>query len=302
VANSPSQDLNLQRGDRALHSSLQEWITQQSKCETTDQGNGKALPDLDDDTSRIRQSYFSPSVVSPESVVYPDHAPSGTSPEPSIAPQRANIREAGSRASVERRAFRTAIRGAIIVIAVAAGWQVYRDDQTKDLLKAWGHSLLNRSSAVLATTQPGSEIAAEPGSKLSDQAVTPSAPTSIAIREFPELQQQLQTIVSDLAALQRIVEQVASKQEQISRDVATLQATEQNISGRVSSLTQPTAVRVVQRRNVAKLVHSGTPKQSAAESLPVQTPTPETPAPVDRPPRPPLPLSTPPEEAPSSAH
>jgi len=302
VANSQSQDLNLQRGDRALHSSLQEWITQQSKCETTDQGNGKALPDLDDDTSRIRQSYFSPSVVSRESVVYPDHAPSGTSPEPSIAPQRANIREAGSRASVERRAFRTAIRGVIIVIAVAAGLQVYRDDQTKDLLKAWGHSLLNRSSAVLATTQPGSEIAAEPGSKLSDQAVTPSAPTSIAIREFPELQQQLQTIVSDLAALQRIVERVASKQEQVSRDVATLQATEQNISGRVSSLTQPTAVRVVQRRNVAKLVHSGTPKQSAAESLPVQTPTPETPSPVDRPPRPPLPLATPPEEAPSSAH
>ena len=303
MANSQSQDLNLQRGDRALHSSLQEWITQQSKCETTDQGNGKALPDLDDDTSRIRRSYFSPSVVSPE--VYPEpfnHAPSGTSPEPSIAPQQANIKEAGSRASVERRAFRTAIRGAIIVIAVAAGWQVYRDDQTKDLLKAWGHSLLNRSSAVLATTQPGSEIAAEPGSKLSDQAVTPSAPTSIAIREFPELQQQLQTIVSDLVALQRIVEQVASKQEQISRDVATLQATEQNISGRVSSLTQPTAVRVVQRRNVAKLVHSGTPKQSAAESLPVQTPTPETPSPVDRPPRPPLPLSTPPEEAPSSAH
>jgi len=61
MANSQSQDLNLQRGDRALHSSLQEWMTQQSKCETTDQGNGKALPDLDDDTSRIRQSYFSPS-------------------------------------------------------------------------------------------------------------------------------------------------------------------------------------------------------------------------------------------------
>ena len=223
MANSPSQDLNPQRGDRALHSSLQEWMTEQSKCETTDQGNGKALPDLDDDTCRTRQSYFSPNVVSPEPFI---HAPSGTSPEPSIAPQRANIKEAGSRASVERRAFRTAIRGAIIVIAVAAGWQVYRDDQTKDLLKAWGHSLLNRSSAVLGTTQPGSEIVAEPGSKLSDQAVTPSAPTSIAIREFPQLQQQLQTIVSDLGALQRIVEQVASKQEQISRDVATLQSTE----------------------------------------------------------------------------
>ena len=300
MANSQSQDLNLQRGDRALHSSLQEWMTQQSKCETTDRGNGKALPDLDDDASRTRQSYFSPNVVSPEPSI---HAPSGTSPESSIDPnQRANIKEAGSRASVERRTFRTAIRSLIIVIAVAAGWQVYRDDQTKDLLKAWGHSLLNRSSAVLGTTQPGSEIAAEPGSKLSDQAVTPSAPTSIAIREFPELRQQLQTMVSDLAALQRIIEQVASKQEQISRDVVTLQATEQNISEKVSSLTQPTAVRVVQRRNVAKLVHSGTPKQPAAESLPVQTPAPESSSPADQPPRPPLPLSTPPEEAPSSAH
>ena len=61
MAHSQSQDLS---GDRALHSSLQEWMTQQSKCETTDQGNGKALPDKDDDTSRTRQSDFSPSVVS----------------------------------------------------------------------------------------------------------------------------------------------------------------------------------------------------------------------------------------------
>ena len=40
-----------------LHSSLQEWITQQSKCETTDQGNGKALPDLDDDTYTTIEIY-----------------------------------------------------------------------------------------------------------------------------------------------------------------------------------------------------------------------------------------------------
>ena len=115
MAHSQSQDLS---GDRALLSSLQEWMTQQSKCETTDQGNGKALPDLDDDTCRTRQSYFSPNVVSPEPFI---HAPSGTSPEPSIDPnQRANIKEAGSRASLERRTFRTAIRGVVIVIAVAA--------------------------------------------------------------------------------------------------------------------------------------------------------------------------------------
>src|SRR5580704_9878504 len=102
MANSQSQDLNLQRGDRALHSSLQEWMTQQSKCETTDQGNGKVLPDLDDDASRTRQSYYSPNAYYSPNVVSPEpsiHAPSGTSPESSIDPnQRANIKEAGSRA------------------------------------------------------------------------------------------------------------------------------------------------------------------------------------------------------------
>jgi len=297
VANSQSQDLNL-RGDRALHSSLQEWITQQSKCETTVQGNGKALPDLDDDTSRIRQSYFSPSVVSPE--VYPDHAPSGTSPEPSIAPQQANIKEVGGESSVGRRIFRTVVSGLIIAVAVGAGWQVYRGDQTKELLKTWGHSSLIWMSAVLGTSQRGSELATEPDSKLSDHAVTPST-TSVTVKESPELQQQLQNVVSDLAALQRLVEQVASKQEQISRDMMTLQAAEQNLSAKISSLTQPAAVRVAPRRNIAKLVHSEAPKPTA-ESLPLQPPASETPSPADQPPRPPLPLSAPPTEASLSAH
>ena len=297
MANSQSQDLNL-RGDRALHSSLQEWITQQSKCETTVQGNGKALPDLDDDTSRIRQSHFSPSVVSPE--VYPDHAPSGTSPEPSIAPQQANIKEVGGGSSVGRRIFRTVVSGLIIAVAVGAGWQVYRGDQTKELLKTWGHSSLIWMSAVLGTSQRGSELATEPNSKLSDHAVTPST-TSVTVKDSPELQQQLQNVVSDLAALQRLVEQVASKQEQISRDMMTLQAAEQNLSAKISSFTQPAAVRVAPRRNIAKLVHSEAPKPTA-ESLPLQPPASETPSPADQPPRPPLPLPAPPTEASSSAH
>jgi peptidoglycan hydrolase CwlO-like protein len=125
---------------------------------------------------------------------------------------------------------------------------------------------------------------------LSDHAVTPST-TSITVKESPELQQQLQNMVSDLAALQRLVEQLASKQEQISRDMMTLQAAEQNRSAKISSVAQPAAVRVAPRRNIAKLMHSEAPK-----------PSPETPSPADQPPRPPLPLSAPPTEASSSAH
>jgi hypothetical protein len=287
MASSQSQGLNLQHGDQVLHSLLQEWIAKQTKVvETTDQTDLKAFPDLDDGTPRTRPSYFFPSVPEPSV-----DSPSGTSPESSIDPnQRANIQGVGGRPSVGRRTFRTVVSGLIIAVAIGSGWEVYRGDQTEELLKTWGHSSLIWMLAVLGTSQRGLELATEPDSKLSDHAVTPST-TSITVKESPELQQQLQNVVSDLAALQRLVEQVASKQEKISRDVMALQAAEQNLNAKISSLTQPAAVRVAPRRNIAKLMHSEAPK-----------PSPETPSPADQPPRPPLPLSAPPTEASSSAH
>jgi len=305
---SQSQGLNL-HGDQVLHSLLQKWITQQSKVvKTTDQADQEASPDLDKVASPTPQPYFSPSVVSSESSI---DAPSGISPESSSDPnQRANIQEVGGRSSAGKPTLRTVIGGLIIVVAVAvgAGWQVYGGDQTKELLKAWGRSSLIWMSAVLGTSQRGSEFATEPGSKLPDQAVTPSA-TSITVTESLELHQQLQNVVSDLAALQRLVEQVASKQEQvaskqeqISRDMTTLQAAEQNLSAKISSFTLPAAVRLAPRRNVAKLVHSEAPKQPTAVSQPVQPPALETPSPADQPPRPPLLLSGSPTETSSSAH
>jgi len=306
MAGSQSQGLNL-HGDQALHSLLQEWITQQSKVvKTTDQADQEASPDLDKVASPTPQPYFSPSVVSSESSI---DAPSGISPESSIDPnQRANIQEVGGRSSAGKRTLRTVIGGLIIAVAVGAGWQVYGGDQTKELLKAWGRPSLIWMSAVLGTSQRDSEFATEPGSKLPDQAATPSA-TSITVTESLELHQQLQNVVSDLAALQRLVEQVASKQEQvaskqeqISRDITTLQAAEQNLSAKMSSLTQPAAVRLAPRRSVARLVHSEALKQPTAVSQPVQPPAPETPSPADQPPRPPLPLSGPPTETFSSAH
>jgi len=298
MVDSQSQALNLQHGDQVIRSLLEEWIAKQAQGrKTKDQTDRKAFPDLDDGTSRTRPSYFSPSVPEPSV-----DSPSGTSPESSIDPnQRANIQEVGGRSSVGKRTFRTVVGGLIIAVAVGAGWQVYGGDQTKELLKASGRSLLLWVSAVLDTSHRDSEFATEPDSKLPDHAVTPPA-TSITVTESLELHQQLQNVVSDLAALQRLVEQVASKQEQISRDMTTLQAAEQNLSAKVSSLTQPAAVRLAPRRNVAKLVHSEAPKQPTAVSQPVQPPAPETPSPADQPPRPPLPVSVPPTATSSSAH
>ena len=177
---SQSQGLNL-HGDQVLHSLLQKWITQQGKVvKTTDQADQKASPDLDNVASRTPQPYFSPSVVSSESSI---DAPSGISPESSSDPnQRANIQEVGGRSSAGKRTLRTVIGGLIIAVAVGAGWQVYGGDQTKELLKAWGHSSLFWMSGVLATSPHDSEFATEPGSKLPDHAVTPSA-TLITVTE-----------------------------------------------------------------------------------------------------------------------
>jgi hypothetical protein len=303
---SQSQGLNL-HDDQALHASLQEWISQQAKVvKTMDEVDRKASPDLDDGASRTSQCYFSPNVVSTEPSI---GFPSGTSPESSIGRnRRANMQEIGGRPPVGKRIFRTGVGGLIVAVAVGAGWQVYGGDQTKELLKAWGHSSLIWMSGVFGTSPRDSEFATEPYSKSPGQAVTLS-PTSITVTESLELHQQLQKVASDLAALQRLVdqvaskqEQVASKQEQISRDITTLQAAEQNLGAKISSLTQPAVVRLTPRRSVARLVHSEALKQPIAVSQPVQPPAPETPPPADQPPRPPLPLSGPPTEASSSAH
>ena len=297
MASAKSRDLNLQRDDEALHSLLQEWMTQLSNRVKTRDQTDRAFAEMSE--NRTRGSDFSPSVPPEPSI----DSPRVDSPETSIkTKERGDIKDTGSRASVGRRTMRTLIRGLIIAIVVGAGWQVYRDDHTKELFRSWVHSSLVWSLAVLDSTERGSDLTSEPAPKLSDQAVTPSVPTSISINEFPELQQQLQAVARDLATLQRLVEQVASKQEQISRDMTTLQAAEQNIGEKISSVARSTAIRVAQRRNVAKVVHSDVPKPPTAEPLAVQSLTPEPSSPAEQTLRPPLPLSTPSTEPPPAAH
>jgi len=299
MASAKSRDLNLQRDDEALHSLLQEWMAQlSSRAKTRDQTD-RAFAEISQ--SRTRASDFPPSVLPPEPSV--DSVCVG-SPETSIkTKERGDIKDVDGRASIGRRTVRTLIRGLIIAIIVGAGWQVYRDDQTKELFRSWVHSSLVWSLAVLESTDRGSDARSEPAPKLSTQTVAPSVPTSISINEFPELQQELQAMARDLATLQRLVEQVASKQEQISRDMAALQAAEQNIGEKISSVARSAVMRVAQRRNAAKVVHSEVSKPPTAEPLAVQPLTLEPSSPAEQQPlRPPLPLSTAPTELPPAAH
>jgi hypothetical protein len=295
MVESKDQTLNPQDSEQIL-SSFHEWMMQQAHVvKSTNQA--AQFSDLDSCASR-NGSYFSPSIglepsIKSSSSASQEH-PIDPSKQASISPGASN------RSSAERQVFRI-ICGLLIAVAVAVVWQAYRDDQTMILVKTWGHSSVIWLSAALGPTQRESESAADPSTKLSDDATSTPGVTSGPTKEFAELNQQLQTVVNDLALLRRNVEQLSGKQEQMFRDILTVQATEQNVSEKISSLTQAAPVHVPPRKNVPRVVRAETPRQPAAASVPLQPSAPGTASPIDQPPRPPLPLPTP-AETPSPLH
>jgi hypothetical protein len=190
-----------------------------------------------------RNDYFAPSIV-------PRDPTLGQSEETSAE------KIASSKSSLGKRVA-GAIVGSIIIATVA-------------LFAAWWSSLPSKK------LKPSSDLAVNVPAKSSDQKATepPPAPTPVVAEVPPEVLQQLQTIVSDLAVLRHTIEEIASKQDQTSRDVESIEAAEQNLSKQISSLARVTAVRPAAQKSS----HTQTPKQSAAA---IPAPQPE---------RPPLPV------------
>ena len=239
---SKDQALDLQNGAQVLRS-FHEWMVQQSHAAKST--NQKAqFSDLNNQASR-KASYLSPTIASQE-----PSTDSSTTPEPPIdLSQQVNISPvAGNRPSAGKHLFRVVVSGLLIAIVVAVMWLTSRDDQTRKLVKLWGHSSVIWLSSALGTPGRDSEAAAKPSSK--DQAASTPMATSTPSKEFAELQERLQTVVNDLAVLRRNVEQLSSKQEQMSRDIATVQATEQSVSEKISSLTRAAPVHAMSRQNV----------------------------------------------------
>ena len=196
---------------------------------------------------------------------------------------------------------RSVVGRLVIAIVVGVVWQTYRDNQARKLIKAWGHSSVIWLSSSFGATQHDLELSAQSSTKLSDQAAQTPTAASMQANEVAEFKQQLLAAVNDLAVMRRDVEQLSDRQEQMSRDILTVQATEQNVSEKISSLTQAAPGHVPPRKSVPKLVHTETPRQSAAASVPSQPSPTGTAPPTDQPPRPPLPVPTP-AEAPSPLH
>jgi hypothetical protein len=186
---SKDQALDLRNGAQVLRS-FHEWMVQQSHAaKSTNQKDQNS--ELDNQASR-KASYLSPTVASRE-----PSADSSITPDPPIdLTQQANISPvAGNRPSAGKHIFRVVVSGLSIAIVVAVVWLTSRDDQTRNLVKLWGHSSVIWLSSALGTPGRDSEAAAKPSSK--DQAASTPMATSTPSKEFAELQERLQTVVND---------------------------------------------------------------------------------------------------------
>jgi hypothetical protein len=191
-----------------------------------------------------------------------DSAPSIIPPEPAINQnEEIGVENPPTvRQSFRRRVYGTIVGGVVIAAAAGLAWQTYSNDQTKVMVKALWPSVHG------VKLNPGSDLATNNTPQLTDQtaAVAKSPPTPAVAEIPPELLQQLQTIVSDLAVLRHAVEEIASNQGQTSRDIASIQAAQQNVSQRISSLARATSTLAAMQKSTAKLPHPQATNQSTA--------------------------------------
>ncbi len=213
---------------------------------------------------------------------------------PSIAPGDplidANRRRARlKRQSIGRRVFRTVAWGFIftVIFSGAFAWQT-GDEQTKDMMRGWGISLSQLLSVVRANLSSRLDVAAETIFKTEDQAATTqnaahlqtspvdrSIPTLLTTGSPAELQQQLAALGNNIADVQRAVENLAARQEQMGQDIATLQWTEQNVIQKLSAISGSPGVHVPLRKNIPRAESSEAAVKSA--SVPVAAPPNQTP-------------------------
>jgi hypothetical protein len=178
---------------------------------------------------------------------------------------------------VGKRVFRTFACGLTITLFFggAFAWQS-SDDEIKDMARHW-----ERLTSILRIYSPSSpDGAAEQASKASDQAlisgnlqttsVNQPTPGSLAAGTSAQLQHHLESIGNDIVMVQRVVDQLAARQEQMAQDIATLRLTEQHVIDRLSPLSQATIVYVPQRQNGQRIVQSDGFVQSNSARTPVR--------------------------------
>ncbi len=197
-------------------------------------------------------------------------------PEPPLrAPPRhtdlINDRFANKRPSAGRRMSRALARFFVaILIGVGAtlAWQSY-GDAAKQMLITRAPSLgwlLSVSTKSPPDGQVPTQDAAVPQAAPATQTPAPAASVASA-----EIVQQLEPVTHDLAAVQRSLEQLAVKQDQMAQSIATLQAVEEDIKQRLASPLPSRAVPIPPRRPPHSATRSSAVQSSSVPPPPVPT-------------------------------
>ena len=218
---------------------------------------------------QYREGYDSSDNYANELHVSPDLAPLKSSFE--VRPGRARIRRvspSGNRRPVGREVLRLIVYGLIIMtIGGAAFASQYGDDKIKEALGTLQRSVSGLSPALGANP---SARRLEGVSKSSDQVSTQdklppkearfiqSIPVSVAAGSSAQIQQQLETMASDLAIVRGLAEQLFVSQKKMAQDIAALETAKENLSQKVWWLYQSSAFETV---------------PSTAKSSPVPIPT-----------------------------
>ena len=204
----------------------------------------------------------------------------------------AGSHSAEGKLSIGRRMIRAVARFCIaILIGVGAtlAWQSH-GDQAGEIIKAWAAPLGLRWAASATNSAPeitlaGAQTAvpvqaaaqdvpqSRPGPQNPPTSVGQGAPAAVSM-------QQLDAIARNLATVQKGIEQLSAKQEEMARNIAALQAAEQDIKSKLSPVAQSKVVVPLPPRK--RIVADG-PAQLAAPSSAEPSPSPR-PAPVARPP------------------
>lgn len=124
----------------------------------------------------------------------------------------------------------------------------------------------------------------------SETAVLPAAPAALS----PEVQQQLETMARDLAAVRQSVEQLGAGQEQMARDIAKLHAPAPDPRRRVSAFPPPAVPATAARKPVLPPPEPAPQSSTATLPPPPLEPPPQASTaplpPAPEPPRPPMPV------------
>ncbi len=183
-------------------------------------------------------------------------------------------RGSDARRAVGRRLVRNVAFGVIagVLVTAAFAWQLHGDVQSSHMADA---AKLHRDVVSMKASR-SDVVPVEVAAKISDRVPTqdtalqqavpavPPAQVSVAPGLSSDLQQQLETLATDVAVVRRIVERLATIQEQMVVDIAMLQR-----SGQKASLpTHPPAVVVPPRKYSPNTARSDV----AAQSPPVPVP------------------------------